>query len=49
MGGSGSPSEFFLSGVLLMDGNYSLKLNALLQKGSASQRGGRALITKPFN
>lgn len=29
-----------------MDGNYSLKLNALLQKGSASQRGWRALITQ---
>lgn len=29
-----------------MDGNYNWKLNALLQKGSASQRGGRALITQ---
>lgn len=46
MGGSRWPREFFCSGVLLMDGNYNLKLNALLQKGSASQRGGRALITQ---
>lgn len=46
MGASGWPSEFFCSGLLLINGNYNLKLNALLQKGSASQRGGKALITQ---